>query len=120
MRGKSKYGNVKSGGHASKKEAARAATLKLLEKAGKIKDLQEQVTYTLIPAQFEGEGKNRHCVELACKYVADFVYTDVETGDLGPLGERVAGEAGTVRHVSVMFYGEGPACAALHAKQAMA
>ena len=46
--------------------------------------------------------------------------TDVETGDLGPLGERVAGEAGTVRHVSVMFYGEGPACAALHAKQAMA
>lgn len=57
MRGKSKYGNVKSGGHASKKEAARAATLKLLEKAGKIKDLQEQVTYTLIPAQFEGEGK---------------------------------------------------------------
>lgn len=48
MRGKSKYGNVKSGGHASKKEAARAATLKLLERAGKIKDLQEQVTYTLI------------------------------------------------------------------------
>lgn len=57
MRGKSKYGNVKSGGHASKKEAARAATLKLLEKAGKIKDLQEQVTYTLIPAQFEGRVK---------------------------------------------------------------
>ena len=46
--------------------------------------------------------------------------TDVETGDLGSLGERVAGEAGTVRHVSVMFYGEGPACAALHAKQVMA
>ena len=62
MRGKSKYGNVKSGGHASKKEADRAATLKLLERAGKIKDLQEQVTYTLIPAQFEGEGKNRHCI----------------------------------------------------------
>lgn len=81
MRGKSKYGNVKSGGHASKKEADRAATLKLLERAGKIKDLQEQVTYTLIPAQFEGEGKNGHCVELACKYVADFVYTDVETGE---------------------------------------
>ena len=70
MIGRSKYGNVKSGGHASKKEAARAATLKLLE-----------VTYTVIPAQFEGEGKNRHCVELACKYVADFVYTDVEPGE---------------------------------------
>ena len=45
---------------------------------------------------------------------------NVETGDTSALCNLVAGEAGKIRHVSVMFYGEGPACAALHAKQAMA
>ena len=35
-------------------------------------------------------------------------------------GNLVAGEAGKIRHVSVMFYGEDPACAAKHAVQAMA
>lgn len=78
---RSKYNNVKVNGHASKKEDRRANELKLLEKAGVIRDLREQVPYTLIPAQFEGEGKNRRCLELACKYVADFVYVDVKTGE---------------------------------------
>lgn len=53
--------------HASKREAERWMTLKLLERAGEISKLQRQVKYLLIPAQ-NGERK--------CEYVADFVYQD--------------------------------------------
>jgi glycosyltransferase A (GT-A) superfamily protein (DUF2064 family) len=56
--------------HDSRKEARRWCELKLLEKAGKITDLQRQVKYELIPKQ-EGER--------ACSYVADFVYHDVDS-----------------------------------------
>ena len=71
-----KYKNIKtttSDGivHDSRKEAQRWCELKLLERAGKIKDLQRQVKYELIPKQ-DGER--------ACYYVADFVYRDAETG----------------------------------------
>ena len=55
----------------SLKEASRYQQLVLLQKAGYIKDLQRQVKYELIPKQ-EGER--------ACHYVADFVYTDEESG----------------------------------------
>lgn len=55
----------------SKKEANRYAELILLERAGVIGDLKRQVSFELIPAQYEGA----RCVERACKYVADFVYT---------------------------------------------
>lgn len=68
---KNKYGAEKVGGHASQKEHERAVQLGLWLRAGLISDLREQVTYELIPAQ-EGEKP--------CKYVADFVYTDNETG----------------------------------------
>lgn len=54
----------------SKKEAQRYAELKLLERAGVIKNLQRQVTYTLIPAQ-RIDGK---VAERACTYKADFTY----------------------------------------------
>ena len=71
-----KYKNIKtttSDGivHDSRKEAQRWCELKLLERAGKIKDLQRQVKYELIPKQ-DGER--------ACYYVADFVYHNAETG----------------------------------------
>ena len=56
--------------HDSRKEARRWCELKLLEKSGKITDLQRQVKFELIPKQ-DGER--------ACHYVADFVYHDVET-----------------------------------------
>lgn len=69
---RSKYGNVKVGGHASKKENRRANELRLLQMAREISDLQEQVPYELIPAQYI-DGK---LVERSCKYVADFVYKD--------------------------------------------
>lgn len=64
--------------------------LKLLERAGEIRDLQRQVEYELIPAQYETyeryskKGKRLKdgvkLIEKRCCYVADFVYTDVKTG----------------------------------------
>lgn len=63
----SKYGNKRTNGYASKREAKRAAELKLMEKAGEISDLFEQVMFLLIPSQTG---------ERPCKYIADFVYAD--------------------------------------------
>ena len=60
-----KYRNEKTGGYDSKREAARAQELKMLERAGRIFDLHEQVEFELVPKQ-EGER--------AVKYRADFVY----------------------------------------------
>ena len=55
----------------SRKEANRWRELVLLERAGRITDLQRQVRYELIPSQ----KINGKVVERACFYVADFVYT---------------------------------------------
>ena len=55
----------------SVKEYHRWGCLKLLERAGKIKDLKRQVKFELIPKQ-EGER--------ACYYIADFTY--MENGEL--------------------------------------
>jgi hypothetical protein len=49
----------------SKKEAARWMQLKLLERAGAIRDLTRQVRYTLAVNGIK-----------VCDYIADFVYTD--------------------------------------------
>lgn len=91
-----KYYNVKTRSsdgiiHDSMKEARRWEHLLLLQRAGKIKDLDRQVKYELIPAQYESyerynekgkrlkDGKKQ--LEKSCDYVADFVYTDTETGN---------------------------------------
>lgn len=69
----------------SKKEARRYCELLLLVRAGEITDLQRQVEFELIPAQWETverysdkTGKRlkdgRRCVEQKCSYYADFVY----------------------------------------------
>lgn len=68
----SKYGNIKtttSDGitHDSIREANRWCELKLLERAGKISDLQRQVKFELLPKQ-DGER--------AVYYIADFVYVE--------------------------------------------
>lgn len=68
----SKYNNVKVRNtdgtvSASKKEARRKVELQMLQRAGEISDLQEQVKYELIPKQ-DGEKP--------CVYIADFVYKD--------------------------------------------
>jgi hypothetical protein len=63
----SKFRNVKTDGYDSKKEARRAADLRLLEKAGAIRNFREQVSFLLIPA----------CgAERACYYKADFCYDE--------------------------------------------
>jgi hypothetical protein len=59
--------------------------LLLLQRAGKIQDLERQVKFVLIPAQYEvyeryskkGERlkDGQKCLEKECIYVADFVYT---------------------------------------------
>lgn len=67
----------------SQKEYRRWCELKLLERAGKISKLKRQVTFELVPPQYENVeryGKSGRlqdgvmCVEHAVKYVADFVY----------------------------------------------
>lgn len=59
---------------ASKMEATRYTQLKLLEKAGEIKELILQPKYLLLPA-FERNGEHF----LAINYVADFSYYDCKT-----------------------------------------
>lgn len=71
-----KYHNKNTRGYDSAKEAERARVLRLMEKAGKIRELEEQVSFTLLPAQYDG-GK---CVERPVRYVADFVYVDAMSG----------------------------------------
>lgn len=78
----------------SQKEYKRFCELRLLERAGKITDLQRQVPFELIPAQYktvytgevykrtihalgiaEGMPKTKEvCLEQSCSYIADFVY----------------------------------------------
>ena len=53
----------------SQKEAHRYLELKLLERAGVIKDLRLQVPFVLLPKSQYGR---------AVKYIADFVYTEDE------------------------------------------
>jgi hypothetical protein len=87
---KNKLNAQKTDGYDSKKEAERAAELRWLEKAGKIRDLKEQVKFVLIPAKYEEiprigkRGKpikpKRRCIERGLDYIADFVYIDNATG----------------------------------------
>ena len=75
----------------SLKECRRYTELRMLELSGKIKDLELQKAYELIPAQYEetdeiytkGAHKGEHkrvLLERACNYVADFYYIDCATG----------------------------------------
>ena len=68
---RNKYGAKKSGGYDSRKEHRRANELKMMQRAGLISNLREQVKYVLIPAQRSPEGE---LLERECAYIADFVY----------------------------------------------
>lgn len=57
-------------------EAARYRELRLLARARQIDDLRMQVKFVLIPAQYEGDGRKRRCIERECTYIADFVYIE--------------------------------------------
>lgn len=75
----------------SKKEAERFQQLSLLQRVGKISNLQRQVPFVLVPAQYEEvkaytpkqhkEKIEKKLVERKVKYVADFVYTN-ENGEV--------------------------------------
>ena len=89
--GKTKIGNkeVELDGikFPSKREAYRYAELKMLEKAGTIRDLRMQVKYELVPPQREpdiigvrGGVTKGKCIERGIYYVADFVYVN-DVGD---------------------------------------
>lgn len=65
----------------SKKEFQRWQELRLLERGGKIENLQRQVPFELVPAMREpptigprGGVKQGRTIEKAVTYVADFVY----------------------------------------------
>ena len=91
-RGKSKYHNIKARTSEglefdSRKELRRWKELSMLQSLGEIEDLQRQVEFELIPAQYETEirisdktGKRLKdkmvLKERRCCYIADFVYKD--------------------------------------------
>lgn len=82
---RNKYGAKRVGAYASKKEHNRAARLKLWQHAGVITNLREQVPFELIPAQYDQSNPTNPkgkptLLERACRYIADFVYTDPITG----------------------------------------
>ena len=89
---RAKYGNNKvvigDDTYDSMKEYHRYLDLLLLEKAGEIKDLRRQVKYILVPVQREpdtigkrGGVKKGKLLEREVAYFADFVYTDVGSGE---------------------------------------
>ena len=71
----------------SLKEYKRFCELRLLQRAGKITDLQRQVKFVLIPTQREpdkigvrGGVKKGRVIEQECAYLADFTYY-TDSGD---------------------------------------
>ena len=67
----SKYNNKKVNGFDSLREMARYQELQLMERAGKIKGLQRQVRFELIPKQYDDNGKFLYH---GITYIADFLY----------------------------------------------
>ena len=61
----------------SNKEAQHYKQLKLLERAGEIKNLKLQPRYELIPQYTLNNKKIRKC-----EYIADFEYVDKRTGEV--------------------------------------
>ena len=77
-----KYGAQKTTFHGkqfdSKKEAQRFAELRYMQMGKLISGLECQVKFELIPNQKDENGK---VIERAVSYIADFVYTDLKTGE---------------------------------------
>lgn len=72
----------------SHKEYRRWCELNMLLKAGKISNLRRQEKFVLIPVQREADSigprgavKKGRVIERECSYLADFVYTDTQTGE---------------------------------------
>ena len=82
-----KYRNKPTDGYASKREARRAAALRLMEEAGQIQWLREQVEFVLIPRQKRPDGT----AERSCSYWADFTYDEWASGEWRRVVEDVKG-----------------------------
>ena len=121
-RGKYNAKKIVVDGHefASQKESKRYGELKFLLEQGKIKDLEMQKEFLLIPTQREpdiigkrGGVKKGKVIEQSIKYVADFVYVDCETGKQvveDVKGYRDPSSAGIVKYIlkrkmMLWFYG---------------
>lgn len=73
----------------SKKEGQRYRELSLMQRAGKISGLRLQVPFELVPNQYETvtvqlktkTKQVKKLVERKIEYIADFVYTDLETNE---------------------------------------
>lgn len=104
----------------SQKEAKRYAELQLLLEQGRIKGLELQKEFVLIPTQREpdiigkrGGIKKGKVIEQSVKYVADFVYIDTETGETfveDVKGFRDKASAGVAKYIikrkmMLYFYG---------------
>lgn len=94
FKNKNKYGNKKVSflGETfdSKKEKDQWLILRHQEQMGQISNLQRQVEFILIPAQYEDvvtltktgkEKSTKKLIERKCSYIADFTYTDNSTGE---------------------------------------
>lgn len=114
---KVKVGNIEFD---SQKEAKRYAELQFLLEQGKIKELEIQKEFVLIPTQREpdvigkrGGVKKGKVIEQSVKYVADFVYIDTETGETvveDVKGFRDKASAGIAKYIikrkmMLYFYG---------------
>jgi dsDNA-binding SOS-regulon protein len=90
----------------SVKEANRWQELRMLERAGEIRDLQRQVPFVVIPTQRDENGK---LIEKEVRYVADFTY--IEKGKLTRTVEDVKSEATMTREYIIkrklMLYRNG-------------
>lgn len=71
----SKYRAIRTNGYASKREARRANNLAILERAGEITELKEQVVFIIAPSVVI-QGRKRPPM----KYIADWTY--VQGGNL--------------------------------------
>ena len=107
--------------HDSRKEARRCNELTLLERAGQITNLRQQVKYVLIPAQREfnggwyskgvnkGQPKPGKIIERECAYIADFAYTENGAEVVEDVKGYTAGQAYAVFKIKkkLMLYVHG-------------
>lgn len=75
---KNKYFAKKTNGYDSKKESKRATELKLLQRAGEITSLAEQVPFVILEGFITKDGKKIRSIV----YNADFVYYDFKLKSL--------------------------------------
>lgn len=98
----------------SKREARRWLQLQRMNELGEIYDLQRQVRFELIPAQFEpdirgnkGGTKRGRCIERNVVYVADFAYRNAQTGEYVVEDAKGVRTDAYVIKRKLMLYGRG-------------